>query len=1452
MTLFSAFILTISQGIFFYVGQILFSSYIEAAGNAGSRLRGPSLAKTLNKIRPLARLAFCGTFASSCILFELITFDIVGFAAESSRLFFWKLNLHLAVLNVLICLPYLQCYVVLEDASNVWVRKNRFRISLGCLAVFLFIMWRIGDGFAEKPTTWINLGILSIDQGVARISVVGVTLMAVLSGFGAVNTPYTTLFIFLKGVTADHISQAERELETTLDMIMEKKKRLAEFLRKKGERERSSGGGSFVRRMVNTVSSGLSMGLVDEFESLNTEIKALEALSVKMQSNFDSLQSERSRYLDSKTAKGKLMNVFGYLFSIYCVYKIVMSLINILFKRTGGTDPVTHTINVVVHWLGFDLDISMVSQQLSFVFVGGLVVFSIRGVLIQFAKVFRKFSGSISTDSIILFLTHLMGMYFISTVVMMRLNLPPQYRTMITTVLGNISFDYYHRWFDVIFVISSLASIEDLQMQGRLGKAFETGIDARIIRGSNKYVGIILRLPKLQPTEVPDSLYYTVMDSGHQILHPAHHVSFQLPGWAYAQALHSKNQAAPRGLTSLTKKLLNEAKLAPSIVADLDAFRAAAQKYRLLQDERLKTIYSHFWQKNRIRIITVEDATRYVFDMVDAKAHLRPTPAQLYATQIFLSSTMHFHRYGSVEETRYNGKFRPRTEREIVGFTWLIKDLNKGTPRPEKLRFYETLKSMMAWAKEVPLIDCIDRNGNYKPTFQHGPNITFSESDLRFIEYMKKSAFPDSEGSSNPHVALIEKIIGSKFLGINRSWSRTHDLRQLLKDIGALFEWENTAMLPSTRDPIGIVPSLDGHDLNEWADRTARYMEEWTDFFLSIPELNRNVHGEPRTQPTKAREGKVKSTQRSFTATFEKHSETVTTHLRDHGVFPIPPVSDDFNWRDPYASLRHDFANTPVFVIDSPTAKELDDGISFEQRSDGTEWLHVHIADPAASLPPAHPLSMLAQIRGTSVYLPERHYPLFPDRLSTERWSLGASPCALTFSAKIGSDGEIADYEVKPSVVRNVKVVEYRNVNKVLDWEHVYGANSSSEKRSIWVDIALKKLKEETSQPHEISEEDAKTLRSLQSLSRRHMLHRIQKGGFTSDQPTLGISITPYPLPISATSKLTAPVNHGQASPTIQLDLTQMLHVEPSTTMVSECMIIAGRVAAKFFQDRKIPAVYRGQVSSFETVPTKSDKKYLKSIMATIDEKTGVMPFESFKNLLPYFSPASISLSPLPHFSMGIHANPSDKFPGYLKVTSPLRRYSDLMHHWMIQSSLLNTPFPFHDADMLSLSTRLMDLEKRTRRLTNISEKHWALEWIRRREVLWRVGANNDMIHSPTLSMPPIGFGPRQAQVWSERYRNSHRGKYGFLAMEAEWAKPEQGRGERPSYRVLIPHVRTMDPNSEVLANGILADLGGLQCRVVGGNGAEKGVAPGSVWRCVVETVDVDAGTLDVSLISCE
>ncbi|KAJ3210167.1 hypothetical protein HDU67_005599 [Dinochytrium kinnereticum] len=963
-------------------------------------------------------------------------------------------------------------------------------------------------------------------------------------------------------------------------------------------------------------------------------------------------------------------------------------------------------------------------------------------------------------------------------------------------------------------------------------------------------LGVIVRVPIIGGVD-GEVLFYTVCANGHHIRHPGHHVFFQVPGWAYTRAASQPvGETHVPGLTDGIKRLLHAGGMTEAIVTHLQRFRSVAQKSLLAKDEMLGKLYNRFRQLGRLEFITTEMAARYVFELDDMKGKPRvaPTPAELYTCHLHLSKTKHYHLNGSPEQIRHNGNFRMRSEKELSRIAWLFKDLNKGAPRPCKLKYWKQAEARIAWALSLPLVDCLNPDGTLRaePPTYFPPQTSFDVNDVTYNNILRMVTFSNSD-QNNPFTFMVQKVLLQKLVykgGQNQNMSagrQMQDLVQFMKDLGLLYIWENTAMLPSPRDPNGIIPSLEGHGLNAWADPAVAYMKQWSEVLLAGPEIK----FEPTSTkliPSDAQPDPKLIKRLQFTSAGEKSGD-VTTKLRSCAVFPLEPVQDSFHLTDACQSIRKDFGDLPVYVIDSPTAKELDDGISFERRDDG-DWIHVHIADPTAYIPVSHPLAMLAQLRGSSVYLPERHYPLMPDVLSDERMSLGASQCALTFSAKIGSDGDISDFEVRPSVVRSVKIMHYRNVNNVVGWDGVYGVGLPKEARSMWVDRALEQLmvKGGLDGP-EVAEADKANLKRLREVTRRHMMGRVRNGGFLSDQPGLGISLNPYPLPTDSTSP-SEPVSNIKHNPTITLDTSEMQHVEPASGLVSECMIIAGRVASKFCQEFNVPAVYRGQQSVFSRSPPPTATPDIEQALSSIDPASGVMPFKSFRKILPYFSPASFSLDPSDHFSMGIQS--SGSFSGYVKVTSPLRRYTDMMMHWSIKAKLLDQKMPFRKEDVLAISTRLLDLEKRAKRLSTASNRHWTLEWIRRREVLWRAGARKTLLDA--CSMPPTGYGPRQATVWGDSQRVF---RSSYLeppnVNQREWEVAKSKRSARPFYWVLVTGVKVRKDGS-VDCVGMLADLGGTMCSVKVGN-EDAGVAVGGEpLKCFVNTVDSVTGTLLMEL----
>lgn len=183
---------------------------------------------------------------------------------------------------------------------------------------------------------------------------------------------------------------------------------------------------------------------------------------------------------------------------------MILSTINIVFDRDPRKDPVTLgfevRLSVGQHWstcvflFVFSLGIiaaqialkylhvknpDFLIQPVSFAFVFTLGVTSVRGFILNLIKVcssalclcaeglspllppqmFTHWSSAVSSNSVVMFLAEVMGAYFISVVLLIRMAMPPQYRVAITDVIGSVEFNFFHRWSDFIFVFSAFASI---------------------------------------------------------------------------------------------------------------------------------------------------------------------------------------------------------------------------------------------------------------------------------------------------------------------------------------------------------------------------------------------------------------------------------------------------------------------------------------------------------------------------------------------------------------------------------------------------------------------------------------------------------------------------------------------------------------------------------------------------------------------------------------------------------------------------------------------------------------------------------------------------------------------------------------------------------------------------------------------------------------------------------
>jgi hypothetical protein len=335
------------------------------------------------------QILFSLTFALSCSMFQLIIFEILDVLQRSTRWVHWKVDLYLMLLLLIFVLPFFIFRLLTIKIFRT--RRYAALASVVLMAAFLLCFYKIGDPFPIVSKR--EHGLLSIEHGVSRIGVIGVTSMAILSGFGAVNAPYENLAYFLRVVDDSHLARVEKDMLMLLEHLLLKKKRLlivrVEVKRLYGGHHPPEAKATLLTKLWSSMSLAVpneARLLQEEAQKLRGEIEALEEHRRQQFTSMHELHYGRNRLERSKTCKGRFFNFLGYLFSIYCIYKVrspsaarrpltppcparparparpcaqmVMASINIIFQRVGKTDPVSRALEILLmYFLDLKIDV---------------------------------------------------------------------------------------------------------------------------------------------------------------------------------------------------------------------------------------------------------------------------------------------------------------------------------------------------------------------------------------------------------------------------------------------------------------------------------------------------------------------------------------------------------------------------------------------------------------------------------------------------------------------------------------------------------------------------------------------------------------------------------------------------------------------------------------------------------------------------------------------------------------------------------------------------------------------------------------------------------------------------------------------------------------------------------------------------------------------------------------
>ena len=154
----------------------------------------------------------------------------------------------------------------------------------------------------------------------------------------------------------------------------------------------------------------------------------------------------------------------------------------------------------------------------------------------------------------------------------------------------------------------------------------------------------------------------------------------------------------------------------------------------------------------------------------------------------------------------------------------------------------------------------------------------------------------------------------------------------------------------------------------------------------------------------------------------------------------------------------------------------------------------------------------------------------------------------------------------------------------------------------------------------------------------------------------------------------------------------EVLDDSQARQLVAEMMILAGEVAGRYGQTHQLPLPFRGQ-----------PQPELPSEEELVQLPAGPVRFCAVRKCMPR---SEMSITPLRHAGLGLET--------YTQVTSPIRRYTDLLNHFQIKAHLRGEPLPFSAQDLQATMQSVTEAAKAATMVERDTNRYWGLEYLRR------------------------------------------------------------------------------------------------------------------------------------------